>query len=378
MTPASPAFRVLILINVRWWNATAFYAVNIARILKKNGHLVWVGCNRTYPAYRIARAFGLKVVPLQFYGMNPFSLGPSFFRMLGLIKNEKIDIINSHRSEDHSFALLAKMITGVKTVITRGDQRPISANFWSAFRYRVCDAAILTCRNIVEQNKPIFSSPGHKNRVIYGCVDENHFSLSRSTAQTVVKYGLDAQKIRIGLVGRFSAVKDQFTLIKAASIILEKHENVQFVLAGKEIDITTNDLHDRIQELGLASHFKLFPVVEDVADLMNALDIGIITSIESETISRVLLEFMFLGKPVIGTSVNAIGEIIRPGECGELIAPGDAAELAAKIIDLVESPDRIAAYGRKAKQLYNQLYSEPVFYQQYMAVFDSVVPNDDG
>jgi len=83
-------YNVLILVNVRWWNATAFYAINIARILKENKHKVIVGCNKNYPAYSMAKKYGLDVIDLNFYGYNIF--------------------------EDHTFAFLAKLFTKVKFI----------------------------------------------------------------------------------------------------------------------------------------------------------------------------------------------------------------------------------------------------------------------
>ena len=102
---------------------------------------------------------------------------------------------------------------------------------------------------------------------------------------------------------------------------------------------------------------------------MHTFDVGVITSTGSETISRVLLEYMLLKKPVIGTRINAIGEIIQPGSNGDLVEPGDAVDLADKIDRLLSDDNMRAAYGERSFQLYQSEFSEKRFYEKTMAVF---------
>jgi len=365
-------YTILILINVRWWNATAFYAVNIGRILHKKGHRVIIGCNKTYPAYEIARSYGLKSVPLNFYGFNPFELLSNFFKLLRLIKKEKIQIINSHRPEDHTFALLAKLITGVKFVTTRGDRRLISGNLLSTLRYRLCDAVILTCRSIYDQNKHIFLSINNKVKIIYGSVDEDNFKIINKKRHTLNKYSINSEKRIVGIVGRLSPVKDHYTFIKAAASVLKIYKDVSFIIAGQEVEVKTEDLIRMLKELNIENSFILLPQIDDIVDVMDLFDIGVVTSVSSETISRVLLEYMFLHKPVIGTMVNAIGEIVQPGINGELIRLKDHIELSQSIKKILEDRSLRKAYGENSYRLYKKKYSEEVFYKNYIQVFKDI------
>jgi len=365
-------YTILILINVRWWNATAFYAVNIGRILHKKGHRVIIGCNKTYPAYEIARSYGLKSVPLNFYGFNPFELLSNFFKLLRLIKKEKIQIINSHRPEDHTFALLTKLITGVKLVTTRGDRRLISGNLLSTLRYRLCDAVVLTCQSIFHQNDKIFLPMKKRVHIIYGSVDEEHFKIRNNKNQTLQKYKINPKKMIVGMAGRLGYVKDQFTFVRAASLVLQESVEVVFIIAGKETQIKEKELKKMLNDLKISDHFILLPEIKDIVEVIDLFDIGVITSVSSETISRVLLEYMYLGKPVIGTKVNAIGEIIRPGVNGELVEPKDYKNLAISIRKIIENISLRREYGNNSKRLYKENYSEDVFYKKYIKVFESV------
>lgn len=369
MSVNSSRYNILILINVRWWNATAFYAINIARLLHNKKHKVIVGCNSDYPAYKIAQSYGLKVKPLNFYGYNIFRLIRDFISMLALIRQEDIQFINSHRSEDHTFALLARWFTGVKVILTRGDRRKISDNFLSRRQYRSADAVILTCQSIFIQNKKIFSSIKDKVRVIYGSVDEKHFKVKQSRKNTMEKYKISLKNKIVGIAGRTDYVKDQYTFIKAAALVKKIIKNVFFIITGKEEHIKFSELKKMGRDLKIDKNILLLPLVNDIDDLINIFDIGVITSTGSETISRVLLEYMYLKKPVIGTRINAIGEIIKPRHNGELIRPGDYKALAGHIIKLLKNNALTIKYGINSYKLYKKNYSEEVFYKQYIEIF---------
>ena len=372
MSKKTNNYSVLILINVRWWNATAYYAVNIARILQKKGHKIIIGCSKNYPAYIIARSYGIATIDLNFYGFNPFRLLKHFIRLLRIIKHEKIQIINSHRSEDHTFALLAKLITKVKHVITRGDRRKVSRNFLSKKRYHDCDAVILTCKSIRHQNESVFSPIQDKISIIYGSVDEDHFKASQNISRIAEKYKINTDNHIVGIVGRLGYVKDQYTLLRAAEIVLRKNKKITFIIAGKESQIKVAELKHMMDKLNIADYFIILPVIEDIADLTRIFDIGIITSIGSETISRVLLEYLYMGKPVIGTRINAIGEIIEPGINGELIDPGDHHMLARYISKIVATESLMKEYGKKSYELYQNNYSEKIFYEKHINIFKHI------
>jgi len=359
---------ILILINVRWWNATAFYAVNIARILCKNGHRVFVGCDPHYPAYKKAVAYDLNTVPLAFYGYNPIKLFKSFIHMSRLIKKEQIEILNPHRAEDHFFALLAKLTTGVSLVVTRGDQRKIKRGLLSRLKYSLSDAVVTTCRSIIDQNQHIFSSMPYKVYVIYGSVDEEHFCLPPTCKSKPCKLDIDTNRLTIGLVGRISPIKGQETFIQAAAIVLNQYKNIRFVILGQEIDTKIGQLRTKAVNLGVEQHIIFISEMPLVADFIHSCDICVTASVASETISRVVLEYLYTGKPVIGTRINAIAEIILPGINGELFNPYDHDSLASAILKLAQNPDLRRLYAQNSRRLYQERYSEQIFYKKYLKV----------
>ncbi len=356
--------KILILINVRWWNATAFYAINTARILNKNGYNVIIGSKNGSPPYKRAAEYKLHLTDLNFEGFNFFKLIKNFIKMLKIIKENNISIINAHRSEDHTFAALAKLFVPVKFIITRGDRRKIKTNIFSKMIYNSADKIILTCKSIYNQNKKFLSPFKDKIYIMHGSADEEHFKITKSKAKTARKYKINRRNKIIGIAGRLDYVKDQYTFVKAAGEVYKKFKKVEFIIAGKQEHIKVEELKSLAQECGVLHKIKILPLINDIADVVNLFDIAIISSVGSETISRVVLEYLYLGKPVIGTNVNVIPEIVKNNFNGIIIPPKKPKILANVIIKLLKNPLLLEKMAKNSKIRYNKYFSEKVFYEQ--------------
>ena len=70
----------------------------------------------------------------------------------------------------------------------------------------------------------------------------------------------------------------------------------------------------------------------------------------SEPFGLVLIEAMAHGLPVIGSTADAMAEIIDEGQTGYLISVGDSKTLAERLTLLLSSPDVCADFGRAGKQ----------------------------
>ena len=70
----------------------------------------------------------------------------------------------------------------------------------------------------------------------------------------------------------------------------------------------------------------------------------------AEGLPVVAMEAMAAGRPVIGTWIAGLPELVQPGRSGWLAPAGDAGALADAIRDLAEAPpDRLQAMGRAAR-----------------------------
>ena len=79
-------------------------------------------------------------------------------------------------------------------------------------------------------------------------------------------------------------------------------------------------------------------------------------------------------KPVVGSNVDGIPEMIVHGSTGLLVPPGDSDALASSLILLLEDPARTASMGVKARQrvedefeLNSRVLAEIGIYEDFLA-----------
>jgi glycosyltransferase involved in cell wall biosynthesis len=73
-------------------------------------------------------------------------------------------------------------------------------------------------------------------------------------------------------------------------------------------------------------------------------------------IPNVIIEAMALERPVVGSDLSGIPEVIRPGETGLLVEPGDALGLSDAMARIGEDRDAAAAMGARGRRLIEERF----------------------
>ena len=88
---------------------------------------------------------------------------------------------------------------------------------------------------------------------------------------------------------------------------------------------------------------------QDARDFIAAADICVVPSVWQEACPLGVLEPMAYGKPVVGTRVGGIPELIEDAVTGLLVAPGDDVALADALRALLADPQRAARMGAEGR-----------------------------
>jgi len=75
----------------------------------------------------------------------------------------------------------------------------------------------------------------------------------------------------------------------------------------------------------------------------------------SEGLGRVVIEAMARARPVVGSSVGGIPELIDDGRTGWLVPPGDVASLSAAMSSVLSDPSAAEKMGHEARQDFERL-----------------------
>lgn len=164
------------------------------------------------------------------------------------------------------------------------------------------------------------------------------------------------EKFIVGHFSRFSPWKGQHILIEAL-----KHcsENVIALLVGDALfgeQDYAQQLHQQVKDLGLEERVKFLGFRSDVPQLMAACDVVTHTSTAPEPCSRVLIETMLCGRPLVATLDGGTVELVENGETGWLIPPGEPLKLASTINELQNQPEYISKIAAQAQHLASQRF----------------------
>lgn len=142
-------------------------------------------------------------------------------------------------------------------------------------------------------------------------------------------WALPDEQPLIGSVGRFHAQKDYPTLIEALSRLKQKGLPFHCVLVGTNLDEENHQLVSWLEEKDIRSHVTLLGRRNDVAVVMNALDLHILPSAFGEAFPNVLAEAMACGTPCVTTDVGDAAFLV--GETGWIVPPRSPDQLADAI-----------------------------------------------
>jgi glycosyltransferase involved in cell wall biosynthesis len=149
---------------------------------------------------------------------------------------------------------------------------------------------------------------------------------------------------RLVMVGRLQAPKDALTLVRALAEL--PRGAYEAVIVGDGPDRPA--LESEVRRLGLASVVRLTGERNDVAQLLAASDVFVLSS-RSEGLPLSILEAMAAGLPVVATNVGGVVELVLEGETGFLVPPGDPQSLVGALERLLDDSAlrrRLGAAGR--------------------------------
>lgn len=164
-----------------------------------------------------------------------------------------------------------------------------------------------------------------------------------------LKLGVPEDGLLIAYVGRIEPTKNVITLIKAFGRIALEFPDAYLLIAGSNSGYAV-ELQAYCRDIASAISDRIkfgvdFPV-EEKGLVFNALDILVLPS-HNESFGLVFLEAWSCRKPVIGTSIGAVRDVIRDGVDGLLMDIGSEMSLAAKLNELIGNKALRTSMGEK-------------------------------
>lgn len=180
---------------------------------------------------------------------------------------------------------------------------------------------------------------------------------------------------RIVCAGRLERFKGQDTLVKAFARVAAQHPRAELHVIGPDQWSTKQSFAQVVDQLVPEADVRRRviltgpqPLAQVQEELRNAC-VAVICSSGFESFSFSTLEAMAAGRPIVGSRVGAIPELLDNGNCGLIAAPGNVAQFADCLDRLLGDPElrrQLARNAhRRARTRYDTQTAIPAMLRQF-------------
>ena len=314
--------------------------------MEERGHTSFFAVEKNGGLVKRAREDKFKVYEIKFKKIFWFS---TLFNLVKIIVKNKIDVINTHSSNDAWIGGIAARITRRKVIRTRHLSTPIRPGLNSYFLYNyLADYVVTTCKAIVDTIcKQSKKERGLCSSIPTGvdfkniCYDECEVKEFRK------KWQLKETDFLVGTVCFMRSWKGIDDFLDAAKMLSSEKELKWVIIGGGH----AKKYQDRAKKLGLENIVYFSGHLESPFPAIAALDAFVLLSTAHEGVSQASLQAAFLKKPIIGTTTGGIREVCIDNETGISVSTVSPKEVKDAAMKLKNNPHLCRSMGEKAKQL---------------------------
>lgn len=172
--------------------------------------------------------------------------------------------------------------------------------------------------------------------------------------------------------GRLSREKGILNLVEAINNI----PGARLIIAGDgpereniQAYIKEHKLENRITLLGYLNQ-------NDIRENIRKCRFVTVPSIWYENCPYSILETMEIGKPIIGSKIGGIPELIQDGINGFTYEHNDVTKLTNILMKLFGNDETVKQFSKNSKQIFIQNYSAEAYYNKLMTVYNKYINTD--
>ena len=195
----------------------------------------------------------------------------------------------------------------------------------------------------------------NKIQAIHNSIEMNDYNVETKDDGYALYFGrLSKEKGILNLINAFAKCNKGNLYIAGEG---PEKENIEKI-------IKENSLEDRVKLLGFLDK-------EQMTDVTRKCKFVVVPSIWYENCPYSVLETLAIGKPIIGSNMGGIPELVIDNENGFIYNTVD--ELTEKMNVLFENEDLVKQFSKKSKELAKQNYDREVYYNKLKQIYDKVI-----
>lgn len=279
--------------------------------------------------------------------LSPYHDILAFFEIRKIIEDNRFTIVHTHGSKAKFLGRLAASRTRIPVKIVQtvhgwsffDTMPPLKKAFFAALErigYGLAHSNIVVSPHDIRKGVNWGIGKPEDYQLIRSGVEFDAFIKRRGyRKQAREGLGIPSDAPVVGTVIRLAPQKHPEAIVDVAVKVASRFPDVRFVIVG---DGPLSDyMRTYIAAVGLEGNFMLLGSRKDVADILPAFDVFLLTS-RSEGLPRAMLEALAVRIPVVATDVGGIAELVNGLKNGFLCAHGDVDCLSNGVVRLLESP----------------------------------------
>jgi glycosyltransferase involved in cell wall biosynthesis len=251
---------------------------------------------------------------------------------------------------------------GIKTFISRRDM-----GYWYNALYRMIlpitgkfvTKVLVNSKAVGEITSKVEKISNEKIAVIYNGYDVN----TEETSVIKQLHDFKGDSILLGIVANIRPIKRMQDAIQALAAL--QSLNVKLVIIGGG---DSSELSTLAQKINIEDKVLFLGARDDVKDCLQYVDIGLLCS-ESEGFSNAIVEYQFVGLPVVCSRVGGNPEAVTDGKNGYLFEAGNIKELQKKVALLLNSNELRELMAIEAKKTANNSYSINTLISKHQSLY---------
>lgn len=372
---------ILIAIPVLLVGGTEVHTLALARTLQSAGARVRVCCYYEHaPAMvKALEELGVEVMLLRLERGTGFW---HLFRVLrALFKRLRPSAVHVQYLAPGLIPVAAAKAAGVRTVFATvhqpGDSFGFRERLFFSVAAHLCTAFFCVSQAVERSwfgSSAIFSietaALGRRHFTIYNGADAvrvEKISSRAAVGELRRSLGLSGRHV-IGIVARLRAEKGHALLLDALPLVLKVVSDATLLVVGDGPDRGT--LVAQAGALGVESHIvwagERSP--QEVLRLYCVMDVVAVPS-QFEGFGLSAVEAMMAGRPVVGTRVGGLSELIEDGVTGYLISPDDSTAFAAALIGILGDPGAAIDMGARGRKRVSENFSSERFAESFVGAY---------
>ena len=304
----------------------------------------------------------------------------SFQQFYRICKDFRPDIVHCWDSMTAVYSIITCKLLKIKLINGMVVDTPVQQNILNKYWFRA--RLTFPFSNIIIGNSnaglAAYNAPIKKSICIYNGMDMARFhNLEAPSLVRKEIFGEASSSFFIaGMVAAFEDRKDYKTLIKAAITLIERSDNLRFILIGDGSKF--NEVKKSVPPL-LLNKIIFLGRRSNVETIINVFNVGILLTnakVHGEGISNSLIEYMALGKPVIATKGGGTNEVVLDNQNGYLIDPNNEKQLIERIEEFIKQNKLLDEFGKKSRQIVLEKFNLNIMANHYVLTYKKLLKKE--